>query len=239
MNIICYLSNGYPTEEQTLNLAEHYIEGGCDIIEIDLPTDNPFLDNETIQNRMKMSYSKDSTLESHVKTIYNIRESHPKQKILMLSYEHTIRQYGVDKFIKLVKDIEVESVILIAPEDESITNKLKESGVKIASFIPFDLPEHDIKVAESANGFVYLQAKPTGKVREGYDTLEKVIKYLREDRGFKQPIYCGMGVSTPEDVSNLKKSGADGAFIGSSLFKLQDSPDKLVNYICELKKASV
>ncbi|MGO3732245.1 MAG: tryptophan synthase subunit alpha [Vagococcus sp.] len=239
MNIICYLSNGYPTSEATLEKAETYIKGGCDIIEIDLPTNNPFLDNEKIQHRMKTSYSEDSSLESQVDTILSIRKNFPNQKVLILCYEHTIKQYGVQKFIDLFLEVDAESVILIAPENDTISKRLVTEGVKIASYIPFDLPEKEIVAAKSANGFIYLQAKPAGKVREGCETLDKAIKYLREERGFDQPIYCGMGVSTQEDIKNLKAAGADGAFIGSSLFNLEETPEKMAEYIKELKEASI
>jgi len=41
MDLICYLSNGYPSIESSIDAAKTYVDAGCDIIEIDFPSRNP------------------------------------------------------------------------------------------------------------------------------------------------------------------------------------------------------
>ena len=48
MNLICYLSNGYPTIEKSIEVAQTYVSAGCDMIEIDFPSRDPFLEGEFI-----------------------------------------------------------------------------------------------------------------------------------------------------------------------------------------------
>jgi tryptophan synthase alpha chain len=235
MQLICYLSNGYPSIEKTLNNAADYITGGCDIIEIDLPTDNPFLDNQLIQNRMVASYNSDPTLNSQSKTVVTLHDRYPNQKIIILAYEKTIKEYGEEKFASLANKIQAESVILIAPENDKIKKFLMKEGVKVASYIQFHLPEKEIEEARDSNGFIYLQAKPGNEIKEGFESLDKIIKYLREERGFTQPIYCGVGISTKEDVKMVKAAGGDGVFIGSGLLKKEQEPNKMVGYLKGLK----
>ena len=41
MNLICYLTNGNPSIEGTIEMAKTYVASGCDIIEVDLPAQDP------------------------------------------------------------------------------------------------------------------------------------------------------------------------------------------------------
>ena len=52
MNLICYLSNGYPTIESSKEMALRYVDAGCDIIEIDFPAHDLYLESEYIAGRM-------------------------------------------------------------------------------------------------------------------------------------------------------------------------------------------
>ena len=38
MEIICYLSNGYPTIEASYNMAMEYADAGCKMMEVDFPS---------------------------------------------------------------------------------------------------------------------------------------------------------------------------------------------------------
>ena len=51
-----------------------------------------------------------------------------------------------------------------------------------------------------------------------------------------EPIYCGAGIKCPDDARKVKEAGGDGFFVGSSIIKLYDEPDKLVALIREYKE---
>ena len=53
MEIICYLSNGYPTIEASYNMAVEYADAGCRMMEVDFPSRNPYLESDYIAGRMK------------------------------------------------------------------------------------------------------------------------------------------------------------------------------------------
>ena len=44
MEIICYLSSGYPTIESSIEVANDYAKAGCKIIEVDFPSRDPYLE---------------------------------------------------------------------------------------------------------------------------------------------------------------------------------------------------
>ena len=58
MEIICYLSNGYPTIEASYNMAVEYADAGCRMMEVDFPSRNPYLESDYIAGRMKKALRK-------------------------------------------------------------------------------------------------------------------------------------------------------------------------------------
>ncbi|GKX30222.1 tryptophan synthase alpha chain [Vallitalea longa] len=233
VKIIGYLSFGYPTIEKSIERADIYIKAGCDFLEVDFPTDNAYLDSDFIGGRMKAAMEACDDFDKYFKGIETLKEKYPNTPIILLAYEHTIKAIGVEKFIKRCKELETYDLIMVGLENEDIKNQLIKEGIKISCWVPFDLPEENVTSALASNGFVYLQSKSGGKEKEGYETLDKCIKYLRE-RGIKNPIYCGVGVSTREDIVRIEKAGADAAFIGSALLK-QETDEDIINYIQSLK----
>lgn len=239
MDLIGYLSNGYPSEKETIDRAAAYIEGGCDVIEIDLPSNNPYIDGEMIQTRMKASYQNDPSLQSQAQTIKEIRSRFPSQRLFVLVYEETVIKFGLEAFIQLQKDCHTEAVILIAPSNDTVKKELEKNGIKVASYIRFHLPEEDILQAKDASGFIYLEATPSQAPKAGFETLEKVIGYLRQELGTTRPIHCGVGISTLADVKMVKEAGADGVFVGSTILRIEDDKKELVDWLKLLKRETV
>lgn len=234
MNLVCYLSNTYPSQEKTLKNAEMMIEGGCDIIEIDIPTDNPHIDGPRLQKRMINSYNTDPSLKIHVDTIYHLREKFPHQKILILAYENTIEFLGIEKFVDIYMDNNIFSLILIDNKSQDLKEELMSKGVRIVSYIRSDLPIEDIENAQKSNSFIYLQAKDLSNPSNWEEKLQKNISILRETYQINREIYCGVGVSSADDIEKIKKAGAKGVFVGSSVFTKEKEPLKMKSFVQEL-----
>ena len=233
VNIIGYLSYGYPTIEESIDRAATYIKAGCDMLEVDFPTDNAYLDSEFIGGRMKAAMDQCSDFDKYFDGIKVLKEKYPETPIILLAYEHTIKAIGVEKFISNCKELNALDLIMVGLENDEIKDRLISEGIKISCWVPFELPEDNVKSALASNGFTYLQSKSGGEEKEGYDTLDKCVKYLR-DRGLKNPIYCGVGVSDREDIIRIENAGADAAFVGSALLK-QETEKDIMNYIKSLK----
>lgn len=233
VKIIGYLSYGYPSIEKSIERADIYIKAGCDFLEVDFPTDNAYLDSDFIGGRMKSALEACDDFDKYFDGIKVLKEKHPNTPIILLAYEHTIKAIGVEKFIKRSKELETYDLIMVGLENEDVKNQLIAEGIKISCWIPFNLPEEDVKSAVNSNGFVYLQSKSSGEEKEGYETLDKCVAYLRE-RSINNPIYCGVGVSTREDIIRIENAGADAAFIGSALLK-QETNEDIMKYIKSLK----
>lgn len=236
--LICYLSFGYPSIDESIKIAEHYIESGCDMIECDFPTDNAFLDSEMISTRMKKSLEACSDYEKYFEGIKKLKNKHNDFPLILLAYEHTIKKIGIDRFIQFCKENNTLDMILVGLEGDEVKQKLIDNGIRLSCYVQYFLDEEEIDMAKKSNGFVYMQSKPTNcEPRMGYESLKSCINYLRE-KGIDNPVYCGVGISTPEDIKMAKEAGADGVFVGSAILKLHDDIEKMKNYIVDLKKAT-
>jgi tryptophan synthase alpha chain len=239
MKLILYLSLGYPNLAYSKKIAQDYLEGGCDVIEADFPAQNPYLDSPFIQSRMKGALEQETDYSKYMETIEAIHKKHPKANFIILAYEQTILSIGQKHFHDFMARNNFSDLIYVGENKHpDLKAYLMDQGIKISSFVRYHMPEEDLKEAMHTNGFVYLQAKPNEKKHPNYQTLDTMIPYLKRDLGIDRPIYCGVGISKPEDVRMAKKAGADGVFVGSTVLKLHDDPTTMKRVIKELKDAA-
>ena len=238
MKLIGYLSNGYPSLEHSKTLANYYIASGCDVIEIDFPDYNPYLENDLIKGRMLKALDICSNYKQYMKVISEIKKENPTAQFILLAYETSIKAIGKEVFAQFAKDNNLLDLIFVGLQSNEIKDYLIKQGIRVSCYIQYHLPEDEIQFALNSNGFVYLQAKPTtGNINPAFSTLTECINHIRERGiGFDRKIYCGVGIHTPEDAQMAKKSGADGIFVGSAFLNLHDDLDGLAKSIQGFKQ---
>ncbi len=238
MKIICYLSYGFPTIDESLKIAECYIESGCDMIECCLPTDDAYLDPEFLSDKMKQSLSVCSDYEVYLKKLSEFTKKHPDTRLILVIYESLIAEIGVDRLIAFMKDNGIKDLIYAGDvRRPEIRQRLIDGGIRLSSPVSHLMTEEELDGAVNSNGFVYMEGKPARGVRPGFETLERCIAELRR-LGIDRPIYCGVGIHTPDDVRLVKRAKGDGVFIGSALVRQYDDKAGIARTIGEFKAAA-
>jgi len=238
MKLIGYLSNGYPSFKESDELADVYVDAGCDVIEIDLPARDPYLESKLIASRMAAALASCNDYNLFMDAAARIRNRHKLITVLLLAYDATIREIGVSKFVEFCIANDMRDMILVGRDTAALKKELIEIGMRISCYVQFHLPEEEIKAALDSNSFVYMQSKPiSNNVNPLYPALKDCIHYLRY-RGINRPIYCGVGVYTAEDVINVKQSGADGVFVGSAILNYSHDHLLLREVIQKFKAAA-
>jgi tryptophan synthase alpha chain len=238
MKLICYLSNGYPSIEESEAMADEYVAAGCDVIEIDLPTREPYLEGELIASRMAGALRACPDYRQFMDAAARIRKRHLMITMLLLAYEATIREIGVASFVEFCLANDMRDLILVGRNVEPLKEELIGRGLRVTCYVQFHLPEDEVTAACGSNAFVYLQSKPmAGNVNLSYPTLADCIRYLRS-RGITRPIYCGVGVYSPADVASVKASGGDGVFVGSAILKCGNDRTQVREIIGRFKAAA-
>ena len=112
MDIILYLSNGYPSLDTSLQMAKEYADAGCGIIEIDFPSHDPYLKSKLIADRMAKALEACDDYDKYMEEIVRVKKELPNVKLLVLSYENTIQEIGPDKFIKFCLDNDLSDILI-------------------------------------------------------------------------------------------------------------------------------
>lgn len=236
MEIICYLSNGYPTIEASYKIAHEYADAGCKMMEVDFPSRNPYLESDFLKARMGKALEACDDYDKYMESIIRLKKEFPEIKMLVLAYENTVLEIGTEKFINFCLENDLKDILLVGLSNNEVKDQIIEAGLQVSCYVEYHLPQEEIELAKKSNGFVYLQAKPyeTQEKNEKYPTLKDCVQYLREC-GIDRPIYCGVGVHAPEDVKLVKEAGGDAAFVGSTILNLHDDIPAMKNKIREFR----
>lgn len=235
---ICYLSFGYPTIEESIKMAGYYVEGGCDAIEVSIPPKVPYRDSAFIQDLYRVALRECDDYSAYLEGIGRMTELYPTTEFFFVLYHEVIMAIGAEKLGQFCAAHHITNVISGDLHDEEAISTLRRHGVKLARSVNYKMNEDDIQRCVSTDGFTYMQAFPSEgqDVKPGFEELETCIQYLRE-RKVSEPIYCGAGIKGPKDAARVKAAGGQGFFVGSSIIKLYDNPEKLVEMIRAYKQA--
>lgn len=238
VKVICYLCGGYPSVDESMAMAEHYVKGGCDAIECSLPPKDPNRDGEFIRNLMHIAYEKCHDYEVYLQAIKKFKQKHPETEVFLLLYNEVIMKIGADRLRDFCKETGIQYVISGDLKDEKMIEIFREYGIKLARVANYKMQEEDIQRCIETDGFTYMQAfpNPGQYIKPGFEELDVCMKYLRE-RKVSEPIYCGGGIKGPADAARVKAAGGNGFFVGSSIIKLYDDPEALEKLIREYKDA--
>ena len=238
VKVIGYLTSGYPTVETSVQAARWYAEGGCDMLEISLPLEDnrekPFL-----SEIMKDAWRRCPDYGVHLAAIARIASENPGVRITVLLYQEVLLAVGVARFIEFCRAAGIRDVNSANLNDPAALAALREGGVRVAGLVTFELDPARIAEAKAAEGFIYCQAfpRPGQKLNPEADTVGKLIPYLR-GLGIRNEIFCGGGIAAPEDARQVVRAGADGFFLGSSIIRMYDEPEKLKAMIRSFRDAA-
>lgn len=237
MKMVGYLSLGYPTLEKSIEMADIYIEYGCDAVEISIPSPNPCYEKETIRNWMQEAYRQNSDYEIYFEAVGRIKARHPDNEVYTMVYQEVFDIVTPERYADFCEQAGVDCVISANLTEASIRT-LDKKGVSRCSFGSFILDPKRLKGCLQPGGLIYMQTRPFPgqKALPGHEKLEEVIQYMH-DLGIDRPIYCGGGINSPRDAEKVKSAGADGFFVGTAIVSLADDLERLKEEITAYKEA--
>jgi len=223
--LIAYLTGGDPDRKSFLNNSIALIEGGADIVEVGIPYSDPIADGPVIQASSMRALSEGATPTGILDMIGELSSQFPLP-FVVLSYYNPILAMGLDRFLKKSRESGVDGIVVpdlpVEESDEFRNLALKHKVDNIYLAAPNTSPPRLRTVLDKSKGFLYLVSLygVTG-LRESLSpqALEavKIVKSLA--RG-KIPISAGFGISQPEHISAVIRSGADGAIVGTALVRI-------------------
>lgn len=243
--LIAYITAGYPTIEDTVEIAKTLIKSGVDILELGLPFSDPIADGPVIQKAGERALRGGMNTDKYFEIAKKINGV-PKAS---MTYYNLVLQRGLNKFTKDCVESGIDGLIipdLPIEESEPLHKACTENNINLIYFAaPTTTKERLRKTIKKANGFLYLVSLTgvTGVRRKLPPKLRNLIKETKKESG-GIPIAVGFGISKPKQVKEIVSAGADAAIVGSAFIKIieenrenkKNMLKKIAEYTRKLKK---
>ncbi|MDI6903315.1 MAG: tryptophan synthase subunit alpha [Methanocellales archaeon] len=250
--LIVYVTAGDPSLFLTKNIVKALEEAGADMIELGLPFSDPIADGPTIQAASERALKAGMNPDVYFKMTKEIRE-YTDVPLICLTYYNLVLQRGIGRFMRDCVESGINGIIIPDLPIEEAGQTLSEAnknGVDVILLIAPTSTEERMKIISSAaHGFVYLVSLlgVTGAREELSVIVKDLIGKVRRVAKRKVPIAVGFGLSSPNHVREVIRSGADGAIVGSAIVNIiaknKGEEEKMLReirgFVAQLKEATL
>ena len=232
---------GFPTLSQSKKIFNEMLSHKPDVIEFGLPFSDPMADGPIIQEANKLALSSKLSTQQSLNLIKELNKSKQNTSFVIMCYLNTVRKYGVDKFIKNIKNV-VDGIIIVDlpfEEESEIKKALSKNNIHLIKLIsPMTDKKRAQKLLKGSKGFIYYISATgiTGSNKLDYNEINKNVQSIKKITSV--PVLVGFGIKSKKDVINIsKKTKAHGVIIGSALIqKYFDLKMDFNKYLKNLKK---
>ncbi|KZV84250.1 bifunctional tryptophan synthase TRP1 [Exidia glandulosa HHB12029] len=238
---IPFVTAGFPTPNDTVDLLLAMQAGGADIIELGVPFSDPIADGPAIQesNTIALQNNVDYTL--CLKMLRDARAKGLKTPVLLMGYYNPLLAYGEEKAVEDAKAAGANGFIVVdLPPEEAIRfrdictkqrRRIADISTSI-SYVPLVAPSTTLArikfLAEIADSFIYIVSKmgTTGSSEQIAinAALPNIIERVREQATVALAV--GFGVSTREQFDYVSSAGADAVVVGSKVVNVINASPK-------------
>ncbi|KAG4442175.1 anthranilate synthase / indole-3-glycerol phosphate synthase [Cadophora sp. M221] len=219
--LVTYVTAGYPTPEETVNVMLGMEAGGSDVIELGIPFTDPIADGVTIQKANTQALKNGVSVTSVLQMVRDARKKGLTVPVLFMGYYNPMLSYGEERLLKDCREAGVNGFIVVdLPPEEAVTfrNFCTRGGLSYVPLIAPATSESRMKLlCKLADSFIYVVSRmgvtgATGSLSTG---LPDLLKRVKEYSG-NVPAAVGFGVSTREHFLSVAEI-ADGVVIGSQI----------------------
>jgi len=222
IKLMSHLVAGYPTDVLSFIAAKALVDGGADILEIQLPFSDPSADGPAIQGACTEVLQRNYRTADGLAFIKKIHEAYPEIPIYIMSYGSLIYTPGVQNFCKKAAECGVKGMII--PDlpfdfDEGLTQACKDNGmINIPVAAPSMSKERLHKMAMA--GFPYIYAALRTGIT-GTDTTidQSTLDFLNGVAEGGSKLYGGFGISNGQQSQALASS-VDAVVAGSVFVRI-------------------
>jgi tryptophan synthase alpha chain len=215
-----YMMAGYPSLEASLDVAQAYVDGGADLIELGVPFSDPLADGSVIHAAAVEALAGGARLADCLGVARSVSGQVP---VVVMCYVNPILARGVERFCDLLVEAGVCGLIvpdLSLEESEPLRGACDVRGLALVPLVAPTTPDTRMaQIGRRARGFLYVVsvAGTTGERAgrgDGFDTLLE-----RARAACSVPVALGFGIGTPEAAAAAAADGADGVIVGSRLVR--------------------
>jgi tryptophan synthase alpha chain len=246
---IPFVVAGDPDFETSLEIVKTFVENGADALEIGFPFSDPVADGPTVQLADVRSLEAGITTNRCFEFIKRVREF-TDIPIGVLTYYNLIYKKGLDEFYKLAKESGVNAILAadLPPEEagDAVEAAKRNNVQQIFMAAQTTSNERLQEITKMGSGFLYVVAV-MGITGARDELKSSTVELIERVKGASElPISVGFGISNPEQVKEVIKSGGDGAIVASAILNLitenqgnkEEMLQKIGKFCRELKEAT-
>lgn len=237
--LIPFITAGDPSVDLTLKILHQMVKSGADMIEIGIPFSDPMADGPVIQRASERALANNVGIKKTFEIVKNFRSTNKTTPIILMGYANPIEAIGLDQFLTLCKDSDIDGVITVdypPEESENYVKKLKEINVDaIFLLAPTTEKQRIEKIIKQASGFLYYVSLKgvTGAQNIDIDQVKGRVHEIKELTNL--PVAVGFGVRDPETAKKVAEF-SDAVVIGSRIIQEVESSseDNLIPNIASI-----
>ncbi|KAL7270594.1 anthranilate synthase / indole-3-glycerol phosphate synthase [Rhizina undulata] len=228
--LVTYVTAGFPTPEETVDILFGMEAGGADIIELGLPFTDPIADGPTIQKSNTVALKNGVSIESTLQIVRDARAKGLNVPVLFMGYYNPMLYYGEERLIKDCAASGVNGFIVCdLPPEEAVKFRgfCRKEGLSYVPLIaPSTSPSRLKLLCKIADSFIYVVSRMgvTGATGTLNAALPDLCKRVHDASG-NTPIAVGFGVSTREHFLSVGQF-AEGVVIGSQIVTVLSQAEK-------------
>ena len=210
---------GYPSRDGTDGVFDAMVEGGADIVEVEIPFSDPLADGASIQRVAYEALERGITPSDCIDFVRRARGRHADTPIVIMTYLNPVLAYGLERFAADAGEAGVDAMILVDLPPEEAASARAAFGAQDIDIVflvsPTSSDERLAYITSQASGWVYCVsiAGVTGARADLPKELPAFLGRVRHCTGL--PLAVGFGISRRKHIEAL--SGlADGVGVGSA-----------------------
>ncbi|RKP30265.1 tryptophan synthase [Metschnikowia bicuspidata] len=216
-----FVTVGFPTVEDTVDILLGMQEGGVDVIELGIPFSDPMAEGPTIQGASAVALENGVTVAKCIDVVKQARAASVSVPIIFMGYYNPLLKYGEEKLVAEAAAAGASGFIIVdlPPKDavkfRSVCSKYGLSYVPLVT--PATTDARLQVLAQIADSFIYVVSRmgTTGSLAQISTGIADLCARVRRFSG-NTPLAVGFGISTRDHFLTVGKA-ADGVVIGSKV----------------------
>ena len=222
--LMTHIVLGYPSFRDSFEIIKAMVEGGVDLMELQIPFSEPIADGPVILHANQKALEAGATVKDCLDFAKDVTKTF-EIPFLFMTYYNILFKYGVERFASEMVRVKLRGAIIPDLPPEEGQDYLQAMGANdlapIYIYSPTTSDDRMKYIASFARGFIYCVARRgvTGANTRFSEALETYLSRCRQATTL--PLALGFGVKDKDDVDFLKGK-ADIAVIGTQTIRLVD-----------------
>ena len=222
MALMPFLMAGDPDLSTTADVLLSLQDNGADMVELGLPYSDPLADGPVIQASAYRALEAGTTPGRVLEMLASLKGK-LTIPVILFTYSNPLLNRGPEAFFAEAAAAGASGLVipdLPLEESERLSPLAQAAGLDLVLLVAPTTPAKRMaRIAAASRGFTYL-VSVTGVTGERTSLEGRVSSLVSDLKACCPiPVAVGFGISGPDQVTQVKSWGADGAIVGSALVK--------------------